>query len=178
MATTFPNINGAEYSWSHIEVTLPGAVAAPIAGIQSVKYSDSVSRELVRGAGQVARGFSAGEYAVDTCSIGCTWGDWREVILPALQSLAANTGVGVYDLAFTMVVSYEKPNGTIITDRVEGCRIKKMGAEHESGAAGLKTEIELDAMLVGWGRPDGTTHYPVAIENAGGGLAGGAGGVG
>jgi hypothetical protein len=178
MASAYPNVNGVEYSWSHIEVTLPGAFPTPIAGISSVKYSDQTERELVRGAGQVARGFSAGEYSVDSCSIACTWGDWRERILPALQALAANQGLGVYDLAFTMLVSYEKPSGTIITDRIEGCRVKKIAAEHETGAAGLKTEIELDAMLVGWGRPDGTTHYPVAIENAGGGLAGGAGGVG
>lgn len=178
MSSPYPNTNSVEYSWPHIEVTLPGAYPTPIAGIQSVKYSDSVSRELVRGAGQVARGFSAGEYAVENCSITCTWGDWRERILPALQALATQQGLGVYDMKFTMLVSYEKPNGTPITDRIEGCSLKKMSAEHEVGAAGLKTEIEIDALLIGWGQPGGTTYYPVAIESAGGGLAGGAGGVG
>jgi hypothetical protein len=165
LESQYPNVNGHEYSWSDLSVALPGIQGNPLQGCNGVSYSDSVEREKVPGAGRMHRGKSAGVYKIEMVKLKTTMDDWKNNIAPVIASVAQQQGIGFCDVTFPITVSYDRGQGVVITDVIEGCNIAKVPNEHEQGAGGLMVEVEIDPSYIKHGLPGGGFYTLVPIVN-------------
>jgi hypothetical protein len=138
-----PLINGQEYSWGDITLTIANV---PIVGITAIEYDDDQEMEEVYGAGNypVARG-----YGRISCSAKITLleKENRALLSAAidgrLQSIAP----------FDIVVSYIPMNGNrIVHDKLRNCQFKKNSRKWAEGDTSAPVEHELMVSHIEWGK--------------------------
>lgn len=126
-------INGRNYDWEDISVTLPGGDAV---GITEIKYTDGQSIEARYGKGSVPRGYGRGNYEASGSMV-LDREEWEK-----LKNELTATGGGIYDHApFTIVVSYANNDMPTVTDTLKDCKITKF-----SGAGGSQGDDNVSPM--------------------------------
>lgn len=152
----YPKVNGHRHSFASLELNIDGK-RRPL--FNAVNYSDSVSRERVRGNHPIAAGFTRGEYEAEA-SITFYSEEWGE--------LAEEFGNGLYDKVFDVVVTYSEDDGPTITDKLIGCRLRSIGRDNSQGAEGASVEKELDVTYIEWNGRKPFARMPQGDSSSGG----------
>lgn len=133
-------VNGKNYDWEDITVTLPHGEAA---GITEIKYSDGQAVEARYGRGAVPRGYGRGNYEASGSMV-LDRDEWER----CKKSLTATdgNGGGIYDHApFTIVVAYANNDMGNITDTLKSCKITKFdgggGAQGDDNVSPISCEF-------------------------------------
>ncbi len=130
-----PLINGVEYSWGDIVVTIGGV---PLVGITAIDYDDDQAVENHYGAGRFPVSYSKGRVTA-TAKI--------TLLQSEIIGLQARIFTGrLQDIApFPIIVSYMPEDGQIVQDRLMNCRFKKNARAWKEGDT--KQEITLDLVV-------------------------------
>ena len=111
-------INGRQYDWEDITVTLPSGEAI---GITEIKYEDGQEIEARYGRGATPRGYGRKNYEA-TFSFVLDRDEWERL----KKSLAATGEGSIYDhKPFPIVISYGNPDMGTIVDTLKSCKISK-----------------------------------------------------
>jgi len=140
MPDNTPLVNGQAYAYADIVVTVLGS---PLAGITSIKYSDT--QEITENYGQgrfpVSRGLGKIESEA-TMTI-----DRAE--LNAL--IAASTGNRLQNIGeFDITVSYVPSASAPVTDIIRNCRFKNTPSGGDEGDSSVMAELELAVSHINW----------------------------
>lgn len=131
-------INGLEKSWASITLKVKGE---EIVGFKGISYSDSISREKVYGAGQMALAMTQGKYETEQGSITVYERQLRQIITAA-------GGNGWGSVVFDVEVRYADPGEETSTDIIESCRWAGVNGGGEEGSAPLERELKFDCMRI------------------------------
>lgn len=105
-------VNGKNYDWEDITVTLPSGDAA---GITEIKYKDGQEITARYGKGAIPRGYGRGNYEASGSMV-LDRDEW--------EKLKNEFGDGIYDHEpFTIVVAYANDDMGNITDTLKSCKI-------------------------------------------------------
>lgn len=135
---TYPLVNGNRYDFTSLELVINGV---PYRGIKSVDYEDSLDPKKQYGTSARPLGRNRGVYDASG-SLEIYREDWT-VIAPLLAALG-NGGLG--EANFLVVAQYGDFGQPNISDKLIGCRIKKVANSHAQGAAELTVKLDLDIM--------------------------------
>ena len=138
-----PLINGHEYGWADIEVSIAGPIATGITGIE---YNDDQEIVNVYGAGRYP--VSRGKGRI-TCSGKITLLT-SEVI--ALQKKAPNGRL--QDIApFPIIVSYiPDDGGEVVVDKLRNCQFKTNKRNWAEGDTSKSVDIDLIISHIEWNK--------------------------
>ena len=141
-------INGLSFDYSSITVTIDGI---PYQGVTEISYSDTMEPGVLRGTGALMRGRTRGMYEAEA-SFTIALQDFIPIRSAlASKSAAANGGGGFMEQMFLITVSYREANTPLLTDTIEGCRIKHVENSHSSGNSdGLVTKVDLSVFRIGY----------------------------
>ena len=136
-----PLINGHEYGWADIAVSIAGPIATGITGIE---YNDDQEIVNVYGAGRYPVGRGKGRI---TCSGKITLLT-SEVI--ALQKKAPNGRL--QDIApFPIIVSYiPDDGGEVVVDKLRNCQFKTNKRNWAEGDTSKSVDIDLIISHIEW----------------------------
>lgn len=130
-------INGHRYGWASIEAHLEGEVARDFT---EINYSTDNDPGEARGKGMRVIGRTRGEAKHD----GSMTMNKAEA-----QKFIARLGNGFTLKSFGITVSYEEAGeGGVITDRLIGCRIKKIEDAPKVGNEPLTVKFDLHIMRI------------------------------
>ncbi|OBW40808.1 hypothetical protein AB670_02759 [Chryseobacterium sp. MOF25P] len=128
-----PLINGREYGWADIVVTIGGV---PVTGIRAVKYDEEMEKENIYGAGRnpVSRGYGR---VKSTASITLLFG--------TIVALRAKAPKGqLFRIApFSITISYQPEAGPIVTHILKNAEFKKSTFDWKEGDMSKEIELEL-----------------------------------
>lgn len=128
-------INKYQSDYSCIELSINGVV---FAGVQSIEYTESVSRTPVYGTGPEVLGFTRGQYAV-TGSL---------ELLKSEYDKLTDTVKNIFDANFTAVVTYSNPGERIRVDEIQGIKLNEKACSHSAGSDALVVSMSFDAVKV------------------------------
>lgn len=136
-----PLINGHEYSWADIAVSIAGPI---VTGITGIEYNDDQEIVNVYGAGRYPVGRGKGRI---TCSGKITLLT-SEVI--ALQKKAPNGRL--QDIApFPIIVSYiPDDGGEVVVDKLRNCQFKTNKRNWAEGDTSKSVDIDLIISHIEW----------------------------
>jgi hypothetical protein len=139
MALTIPLVNGCRHSFASIEIAFDGVV---FTGFKEISYNDGLEPGAVRGTSVQKIGRTKGDLTPEA-SLTCYTEEWKEIL--------AKFGNGFGERVFTIVVAYrENDDADLVTDTIQGCRIKKVERSHSQGTDALEVKLELDVMKILW----------------------------
>lgn len=131
-------INGRYYDWEHISIQVKGV---PLADVLSIDYEDSEKVNAIYGKGRTPRGYTKGNWEAS---------GKLTLLREEYDRLRAAAPEGnVYKLdPFDIVVSYDKGNGTAVTDTLKDCLFTKRsfgGVEQDTE----RITVELEFVVLG-----------------------------
>uniref|UniRef100_A0A7C2C4L8 Phage tail protein n=1 Tax=Thermus islandicus TaxID=540988 RepID=A0A7C2C4L8_9DEIN len=131
-------INGRYYDWEHISIQVKGV---PLADVLSIDYEDSEKVNAIFGKGRTPRGYTKGNWE----------GSGKLTLLreeyDRLRAAAPEGNVYKLD-PFDIVISYDKGNGTAVTDTLKDCLFTKRsfgGVEQDTE----RITVELEFVVLG-----------------------------
>lgn len=132
-------INGRNYDWEDITVTLPHGTAI---AITEIKYSDEQPITPHYGKGAVPQSYGRGNYKASGSMV-LDRGEWER-----LKKDITPGGGGIYDHEpFTIVVNYANSDQGEITDTLKSCKITKHdgggGAQGDDRVSAITCELEI-----------------------------------
>lgn len=134
---TTPLINGVNYSWRDISFVLFGV---PVVGITKISYKAKQKKDNNYGAGYdpISRGYGNKEYE---CSIEIYKDELNRIIAAAPNNdlLAISP--------FDVQVSYEKKDGTVVTDVLQACEFTEDSIDASQGDT--KISVSLPFIIAG-----------------------------
>jgi hypothetical protein len=137
-----PLINGNEYSWGDVALTVNGV---PVTGCRAIEYAEKRTVENIYGVGSypVGRGYGNIEVTAKITLL------MSEVV--ALSDAAPNHRLD--DVApFDIIVSYLPVNGLkIVHDRIRNCQFVGNSRAWKQGDTSKEVELELIASNIQWG---------------------------
>lgn len=128
-----PLINGREYGWGDISVTISAAV---LSGIRAIKYEEDQEKENIYGAGRnpVSRGYGRIKTTGSITLLSAT--------VFAMQAIAPKGKL--HNLApFPILVAYQPESGAIIKHVLKNCEFKKTTFDWKEGDMSKEIELEL-----------------------------------
>lgn len=128
-----PVINGFIPDWGSIEVAINGQRYEA----REINYSTSAERSAVHGSGGKKLGLTRGTLDFEA--------DVTLLVEDAMAVLKA-LGDGFAEKPFDIAVSYTLSDGSVVTDRLVGCRIKSVENGHSQGNEALTRKLSLDVM--------------------------------
>jgi hypothetical protein len=136
-----PLINGVEYSWADVNVSIAGQ---PIVGITKVDYADDQNIENIYGAGQqpIARGYGN---ITPTASV--------TLLRSTIEAIRAGSATGrLQDIApFDVIVAFIPLNGgAIITHRIRNAQFTKDANSIAQGATKNEVDFPLLPSHIEW----------------------------
>lgn len=135
-------INGEEYSWEDITITLPHGV---LIGVQDIEYSDKKETNAEYGKGSNPVGYSVGNYEAD-CKMTLLRTEYEK-----LQDAFKNEYSSFYrHKPFPITVSYANDDQPTVTDTLRSVRInerKYSGKQGDKAATVELSGIVLDPIL-------------------------------
>jgi hypothetical protein len=141
MPISYPLINGHRYDFSSVEIV---AAARIFNGVKSLKYTQSLEPGKVRGNRSQVIGRTRGpldsEGSVELYRL-----EFQELIAALAQ---LRPGVGYMEAPFDIVATYSEVGSTVLTDVLQGCRIKKHENSGQEGGDALTVACDLDIMMV------------------------------
>lgn len=133
MATVI-NKFGTMQGWNSILVNMLGR---DVEGISSIKYTDEVTKENVKGGGMFPVGRSTSNYEAEA-SITL----FKEEVDALRSSLAKDKRL--QDIApFDITVEYQTDEGFILRDRIRNCEFTNTGVEVSQGDGTIAMEYKL-----------------------------------
>lgn len=140
MADRTPLVNGQAYAYADIIVTVLGS---PLAGITSIKYSDTQEVTENYGAGRfpVSRGLGKIE---SEASMTIDKAELNALVKSAVGNRLQNIG------EFDITVSYVPVGSTPITDIIKNCRFKNTPSGGDEGDSSVMAELELATSHILW----------------------------
>jgi hypothetical protein len=136
-------INGLVYDYSSVTIVIN---KIPFQGVTEISYSDTLEPGVLRGTSAYMRGRTRGMYESES-----SFTMSKEDFEPLKQALASLGFGGFMETPFLISVSYAEQNSPIITDTIEGCRIKHQENSHSAGNSdGLVTKVDLSVFRIGW----------------------------
>lgn len=138
-----PLINGIEYSWGDIVLTIAGV---PIMGITAIEYSDEQ---------EVINNYGAGRYPVSRSKGRITCTGKITLYNSEVKALLKKTANGrLQDVAaFDIIVSYiPDEGGVVVVDKIKNCSFIKNQNSWSEGDTSSTVELELVVSHIIWGR--------------------------
>lgn len=131
-------INGRYYDWEHISIQVKGV---PLADVLSIDYEDSEKVNAIYGKGRTPRGYTKSNWEAS---------GKLTLLREEYDRLRAAAPEGnVYKLdPFDIVISYDKGNGTAVTDTLKDCLFTKRsfgGVEQDTE----RITVELEFVVLG-----------------------------
>lgn len=136
-----PLINGIEYGWADIVLTIAGM---PVTGITSIEYSDEQ---------EVVDNYGAGRYAVSRSKGRITNSGKITLYASEVAALQKKTANGrLQDLgAFDIMVSYiPEESGMVMTDKIRNCQFKSNKRNVSEGDTSIKVDLDLAVGHIEW----------------------------
>lgn len=136
-----PLINGVEYGWADIVLTIAGM---PVTGITSIEYSDEQ---------EVVDNYGAGRYAVSRSKGRITNSGKITLYASEVAALQKKTANGrLQDLgAFDIMVSYiPEESGMVMTDKIRNCQFKSNKRNVSEGDTSIKVDLDLAVGHIEW----------------------------
>lgn len=128
-----PLINGKEYGWGDIAMSLGGV---PVVGIRAIKYEEEQEKENVYGAGRnpVSRGYGR---VKTTASV--------TLLSGTVMALKAKAPKGqLHRIApFSITVNYQPDDQPLVTHVLKNCEFKKTPFDWKEGDMSKEIELEL-----------------------------------
>jgi hypothetical protein len=141
MGLAVPIVNGRRYDFTSVEISINGV---PLVGraISSINDSDTLEPGVVRGGSALPLGLTRGEYSAEM-SLEMPKEESR-MFLAALAATSLGTGsaLGYMESRFEVSVAYAEGFGQTQTDRLNGCRVKRVDESHARGSDGLTVRFE------------------------------------
>jgi len=137
----FPEINGVQYGWAHIEVNIGGL---PVTGITKISYSDEQEIANIYGIG--ARPVGRG-YGNITCKASIT------LLREEIEAIREGSPTGrLQDIApFDIAVSYIPLQGQkMVNHIIKDCQFKNDGVEVSQGDTKNEQSLELVCSQIKW----------------------------
>ena len=133
ISPVIPLINGVEYSWGDILLTIGGV---PVIGITAIEYDDDQVVENHYCAGRFPVSRSKGR-VTSTAKITLAMGE--------VVGLQAKSPTGrLQDIApFPVIVTYLPEDGQVVTDKIMNCQFKKNARAWKEGDTRQLVELEL-----------------------------------
>lgn len=157
-------INGTEYSWGSIKITIAGQ---EFEAFTAIDYGDKLTPAKTYGAGSAyrPRGRTRGKYECDNSKL-TGFKDELQALRSALAAQSA-TGTSYGSVVFDVVIQFIEPaqagdptsvdkSNTVV---LEKCKWIVDSSAHSESADGLTDSIELDTMGI---RRNGLTLYEEA----------------
>lgn len=140
ISPVIPLINGVEYSWGDILLTIGGV---PVIGITAIEYDDDQVVENHYGAGRFPVSRSKGR-VTSTAKITLAMGE--------VVGLQAKSPTGrLQDIApFPVIVTYLPEDGQVVTDKIMNCQFKKNARAWKEGDTRQLVELELVTSHIVW----------------------------
>jgi hypothetical protein len=140
MAIEYPLVNGERHEFAAIEVEIDTPDGPKrFKGFKAVNYSMALEPGQIRGTSARKLGRTRGE-ATEEGSLEMYLAEWNE--------LRDSLGDGYMRKVFDVSVTYGADGVLASTDRLVGCRIKKVDKSHSQGADGLVAKLDLDVMKI------------------------------
>lgn len=136
MPAQYPDVNGIQYDFSSIEISLP----VPQLGFASIDYSSSLEPGEKRTNNSSRKVGRTRGVAKDEASF--------EMYKVEADALITRMGPGYKEKSFNITVSYADTGMPIITDYIYGARIKKVSNSPKEGSETPKVKFDLDVMEV------------------------------
>jgi hypothetical protein len=136
-----PLINGAKWSFQHIELTIANLKFN--GGFKAVKYKRERKRDEARSNSPDPVGLTLGENTY-TASI-VVFPEWWLNLLRTVQNVLGN---GYGDQTFTMNVNYGKSVFQPFQDTILGCHFDSTDVDQQAGTAPLERPIDLRPMKI------------------------------
>lgn len=135
-----PLINGVEYSWGDIVLTIGGV---PILGIVAIDYGDDQDVVNVYGGGRFPVSYAKGR-VTPTATI--------TLLMSELPGLQAKSPTGrLQDIApFNIDVTYLPEDGQVVQDSIRNCRFKKNARSWKEGDTSQQVDLELIPSHIMW----------------------------
>lgn len=136
-----PLIDGIEYSWADIVLTVAGT---PVTGITGIEYSDEQ---------EVVDNYGAGRYAVSRSKGRITNNAKLTMYASEVAALQKKTANGrLQDLsAFDITVSYiPEEGGVVMTDKLRNCQFKANKRSVSEGDTSIKVDLDLAVGHIEW----------------------------
>ena len=141
---TGTKINGFVYQYSSVTITIANL---PYSGVTEINYSDDISRSKLMGTGIFPLGLTRGNYTAEG-SITIVKEQFPKISAALSQQ---GGGRGFAEVSFLVTVTYAEPGSALITDTIEGCKIKHNENSHSSGSTdGLVHKFDLDVFRIKW----------------------------
>lgn len=143
MAVTI-NQQAYDYANISIDISIPGRSFGIVgAGAESINYSTSFDREIMRGGSRLPVDTTDGEAEFEgSITFNRYWFDY-------IVAQAAEAGVGLGVLEMTIAVSYAKsPDVAIQTDTLSRVRFNGFDHSHDQGPDVLQVECDLHIMNI------------------------------
>lgn len=131
-----PLINGHRYQFTSLEANVAGI---PIPGITELTYSDTLEPGKVEGARPQLLGRTRGKYEAEAS---------MSMYRQEFDELTTKLGDGYGEKVFNIVANYGDDGQPTVTDRIVGCRIKKVDNQAQKGNDPLEVKLELDIMYI------------------------------
>lgn len=141
----YPDINGVYYGWSSVEISIAGDVTF---GVKDVTYDDGAEPGEVRGTKSRIIARTRGEYK---CTGGIT------LYKRNLAALLAKLGDGFGNKVFDVLVSYADIGQPTTSDKLVGCKIKKIADSPKAGSDAAECKIDLHVFQI---ERDGLVMFP------------------
>jgi hypothetical protein len=141
MPISYPLINGARFDFSSVEISVGGRL---FNGVKSLKYSQTLEPGLVRGNRSQVLGRTRGPLDSEG-SIELYRLEFQDLIATLAM---LRPGVGYMEAPFDITATYSEIGSSVVTDRLQGCRIKKHENSGQEGGDALTVACDLHIMMV------------------------------
>lgn len=136
-----PLINGIEYSWADVVLTIAGI---PVTGITGIEYDDDQ---------EVVNNYGAGRHPVSRSKGRITPSAKITLYASEVAALQKKTVNGrLQDLgAFDVIVSYiPEESGMVMTDKIRNCQFKSNKRNVSEGDTSIKVDLDLVVGHIEW----------------------------
>lgn len=141
-ALPYPLIQGSRYDHSSLDVKLAGN---SYLGVKSLDWNDALEPGKGYGTGAQKLFRTRGQY--DASGSLELW--TAESVNFEQSQIAANSGVGFYEIVFPIDITYVAEGGLApMTTNLIGVRIKKRSESSSAGSEPLSTKYDLDIMYI------------------------------
>lgn len=161
-----PKIDVASFEYTYASITInitptSGGAAGGGGGAgrgdteydaRTISYGDSVSRSLTRGAHQVARGMTSGDYDTDETNL--------ELYLSDFHRLQKALGNKFYETRFKITVAYAREGSQAVQDELVGCAFTKRPVNHSQGSDGLTVTVGVKPAYIKFNGQDPFSTMP------------------
>jgi len=140
MPQIFPLINGVKYDYSSVEILIGGV---RFQGVKSIDYSAQLEPGMAYGTSAQPAGRTRRQYSAEG-SIEIYKADYADLL-----TLLTAGGQGYMEQSFPIIVTYgEELPAILMTDVLQGCRLKKNAHAGSEGSDPLVVKCDLSVMYL------------------------------